>query len=75
MAEQPYRWRFLGSEGCARCQAMDGYYEKEPTPPHPHCRCQIIDLATAGGGTGCPQWWPEAEPTVRDANGSTLVIT
>jgi hypothetical protein len=54
---------------------MDGYYEKEPTPPHPHCRCQIIDLATAGGGTGCPQWWPEAEPTVRDANGSTLVIT
>jgi hypothetical protein len=39
-------WRFLGSEGCALCDAMDGFYEEEPTPPHPKCQCQIIAPGT-----------------------------
>jgi len=32
---------FLTMNGCARCNAMEGYYEEEPERPHPYCRCEI----------------------------------
>lgn len=35
------RYLFDSSGGCARCDAMDGYYEERPQRPHPHCDCVI----------------------------------
>jgi hypothetical protein len=42
-----YYWHSTG--GCARCDAMEGYHHgDEPDRPHPHCRCDIELVHTAG---------------------------
>jgi hypothetical protein len=42
---------FLTVNGCARCNAMEGYYEEEPARPHPHCRCEIGEEADLTGSS------------------------
>jgi len=68
-------WRFLGSEGCALCDAMDGYYEDEPTPPHPKCQCEIIAPGTEyekeQPSENPRPWRTEEVSTVRGEGGST----
>ena len=57
---------FDASDGCERCEAMEGYYDEEPTPPHPNCDCEIteeeddIDTADVGDFT------IEVDDVVRD---------
>jgi hypothetical protein len=36
-------WEFISTGGCARCDAMEGFYDEEPERPHPYCECQIIE--------------------------------
>lgn len=59
-----YLYRSTG--GCARCDAMEGYYPEEPARPHPNCRCEIGDEAVL---TGSAHWrhkqWYSWDPTTR----------
>lgn len=32
---------FDGSDGCALCQSMTGWYDDSPSRPHPNCDCPI----------------------------------
>jgi hypothetical protein len=65
-------WRFLGSEGCAVCDGMDGFYEAEPVPPHPKCQCQIIAPGTEYEAEEIPRpWTSESVSSVRGEGGST----
>ncbi len=37
---------FDSTGGCERCDAMGGYYDEEPSRPHPNCNCEISSTNT-----------------------------
>jgi len=39
---------FDGSDGCALCQSMTGWYDDCPSRPHPNCKCPINCYAGYG---------------------------
>ena len=45
-------FEWIALNGCAICQAMQGYYEEEPARPHPNCDCEIFDEGRTVGERG-----------------------
>jgi hypothetical protein len=51
-------YEYTSSGGCARCDAMEGYYDQEPPRPHPNCQCQITAIQSIGSHHGIShQYW------------------
>ncbi|MEK6325518.1 MAG: hypothetical protein AABN33_28080 [Acidobacteriota bacterium] len=57
---------FDSTGGCELCDAMEGWYDDEPSPPHPNCDCTIGDPPEDGGDAVNFDWEYEVGMTERD---------
>src|SRR6185436_4490733 len=53
---------FDSTGACELCDAMSGYYETEPCPPHPNCNCPINDGSADSGPAVDFDWSYERGP-------------